>query len=123
VLNLHENVLFVAVTRANAVWRVPLAIDGGVTKVGVAVQLSGGLAGPDGLALDADGGLIVAHAGMGCWRFDALLRPTHFIDPLVGRFVTNVAFKGNRLFMTESESGSILTADLPAPGKTMYGQS
>ena len=123
VLNLHENVLFVAVTRANAVWRVPLAIDGGVTKVGVAVQLSGGLAGPDGLALDADGGLIVAHAGMGCWRFDALLRPTHFIDPLVGRFVTNVAFKGNRLFMTEFESGSILTADLPAPGKTMYGQS
>ena len=70
-----------AVTRANAVWRIPLAIDGGVTKVGVAVQLSGGLAGPDGLALDAEGGLIVAHAGMGCWRFDALLRPTHFIDP------------------------------------------
>jgi gluconolactonase len=123
VLDLHEKVLFVAVTRANAVWRIPLAIDGGVTKVGVAVQLSGGLAGPDGLALDEEGGLIVAHAGMGCWRFDSLLRPTHFIDPVVGRFVTNAAFKGNRLYMTESESGSILTADLPVPGKVMYGLS
>lgn len=121
VLDLHEKVLFVAVTRANAVWRIPLAIDGGVTKVGVAIQLSGGLAGPDGLALDEEGGLIVAHAGMGCWRFDALLRPTHFIEPGVGRFVTNAAFKGKRLYMTESESGSILSVELPVAGRQMYG--
>jgi gluconolactonase len=121
VLDLHEKVVYVAVTRANAVWRVPLMIDGGVSKVGVAVQLSGGLAGPDGLALDEEGGLIVAHAGMGCWRFDRLLRPTHFIDPVVGLSLTNVAFKGKRLYMTESESGTILTADLPVAGKPMYG--
>ena len=97
------------------------AFHGGVTKVGVAIQLSGGLAGPDGLALDEEGGLIVAHAGMGCWRFDALLRPTHFIEPGVGRFVTNAAFKGKRLYMTESESGSILSVELPVAGRQMYG--
>lgn len=121
VLDLHERVVYVAVTRANAVWRLPIMPDGAVSKVGVAIQLSGGLSGPDGLALDQEGGLIVAHAGMGCWRFDRLNRPTHFIEPGVGLFVTNIAFKGKRLFMTESESGTILTAELPAAGKAMYG--
>lgn len=121
VLDLHERVVYVAVTRANAVWRLPIMPDGAVSKVGVAIQLSGGLSGPDGLALDEEGGLVVAHAGMGCWRFDRLNRPTHFIEPGVGLFVTNIAFKGKRLYMTESESGTILTVDLPAAGKAMYG--
>ena len=123
VLDLHERVCFVAVTRNNAVWRLPIMPDGAVSKVGIAVQLSGGLSGPDGLALDEEGGLIVAHAGLGCWRLDRLLRPTHFIDPVVGLSLTNVAFKGKRLYMTESESGTILVADLPVAGKTMYGLS
>lgn len=121
VLDLHEKVVYVAVTRANAVWRLPIMPDGAVSKVGVAIQLSGGLSGPDGLALDEEGGLVVAHAGMGCWRFDRLNRPTHFIEPGVGLFVTNIAFKGRRLFMTESETGTILTAELPVAGKTMFG--
>ncbi len=120
VLDLHERVVYVAVTRANAVWRVPLMIDGGVSKVGLAIQLSGGLGGPDGLALDAEGGLVVAHVGFGVWRFDALGRPTHFVDP-PGRFVTNVAFKGRQLYMTESLTGTILVADMPFPGKPMFG--
>lgn len=122
VLDLHEKVVLVAVTRANAIWRIPLMSDGGVSKVGVAAQLSGGLAGPDGLALDEEGGLIIAHPGMGCWRFDRLLRPTHFVEPPESIFVTNAAFHGKRLYMTESESGTILMADLPVAGKRMYGQ-
>jgi gluconolactonase len=121
VLDLHERALYVAVTRGNAVWRVPLMIDGGVSKVGLAIQLSGGLGGPDGIALDAEGGLVVAHIGLGVWRFDHLGRPTHFIAPPVGHFVTNVAFKGKQLFMTESETGHILVADMPYPGKPMFG--
>ena len=121
VLDLNEKVLYVAVTRANAVWRLPIMIDGAVSKVGIAIQLSGGLSGPDGLALDEEGGIIVAHAGLGCWRFDRLGRPTHFIDPVVGLSLTNVAFNGRRLYMTESESGHILTVDLPAAGRAMYG--
>jgi len=121
VLDLHEKVLFVAVTRANAVWRLPIMIDGALSKVGVAIQLSGGLSGPDGLALDEEGGLVVAHAGLGCWRFDRLGRPTHFIDPVVGLTLTNVAFRGKRLYMTESESGTVLTVELPVAGKSMFG--
>jgi gluconolactonase len=123
VLDLHERVLFVAVTRGNAIWRLPIMPDGAVSKVGVAIQLTGGLSGPDGLALDEEGGLVVAHAGMGVWRFDRMGRPTHFIDPVVAPFVTNIAFNGRRLYMTESESGTILTAELPVAGKTMYGLS
>lgn len=123
VLDLHERVLFVAVTRANAIWRLPIMPDGAVSKVGNAIQLSGGHSGPDGLALDAEGGLVVAHAGMGAWRFDRLGRPTHFIDPVVAPFVTNIAFDGNRLYMTESETGTILVAELPVAGKPMYGRS
>ena len=121
VLDLHERVIYVGVTRGNAVWRIPLMIDGGVSKVGLAIQLSGGLGGPDGIALDAEGGLVVAHIGLGGWRFDPLGRPTHFIEPPVGRFVTNVAFKGKQLFMTESETGHILVAEMPYPGKAMFG--
>ena len=41
VLNLDKSMLYVAVTRGNCVWRVPLMPDGGVAKVGLFVQLSG----------------------------------------------------------------------------------
>ena len=121
VLDLNERVVFVAVTRANAVWRLPIMPDGAVSKVGLAIQLSGGLAGPDGLALDEEGGLVIAHPGMGAWRFDRFGRPTHYIDPVVAPFVTNIAFKGRRLYMTESETGSILVAELPVAGRAMFG--
>jgi gluconolactonase len=121
VLDLHERVVYVGVTRGNAVWRIPLMIDGGVSKVGLAIQLSGGLGGPDGMALDEEGGLIVAHIGLGVWRFDRLGRPTHFIEPPVGQFVTNIAFKGKQLYMTESETGHVLVADMPFAGKPMFG--
>jgi gluconolactonase len=119
-LDLAERVLFVAVTRANAIWRVPLFERGISAKVGGFIQLSGG-GGPDGIALDEDGGLVVAHLGMGVWRFDRLGLPTHFIgEP--GAFVTNIAFGGpdrRTLYMTESETGEILTARMPFPGKIM----
>lgn len=126
VLNLNETQLYVAVTRANAIWRLPLLADGSVSKVGTWIQLSGGLSGPDGLALDIEGGLVVAHAGMAVWRFDRLGQPTHRIDPCTGLFCTNLAFggPGNRsLFITESESGSILRAELPVAGRAMYSHA
>lgn len=122
VLDKSERIVYVAVTRGNAVWRVPIMGDGNASKVGIAIQLSGGLSGPDGLALDEEGGLVVAHAGMGVWRFDKLLRPTHFIEPPGGIFTTNIAFNGRRIYATESESGTILMADLPVAGATMFGQ-
>jgi gluconolactonase len=129
VLDKSESILFVAVTRANAVWRLPLMGDGSAQKVGLWIQLSGGHGGPDGLALDEEGGLVCAQAGFGVWRFDALGRPTHLMGAPggeLGRSTTNVTFggPGNRqLFITESSSGSILVADMPVPGRRLFSHS
>lgn len=123
VLNNVENRLFVAVTRQNAIWRAPLMTDGSVAKVGTYLQLSGGHAGPDGLAIDREDGLYVCHLGIGIWRFDANGMPTHLIEACTGHHMTNLAFGGpeNRhLYITESDTGSILRAEVPVPGKTMY---
>ncbi|KAL5113492.1 hypothetical protein ACEQ8H_008628 [Pleosporales sp. CAS-2024a] len=58
VLSPDEKFLFVAMTRSNAVWRLPLHPDGNTTKVGLFFQ-SFGTAGPDGLAMDEEGNLFV----------------------------------------------------------------
>ncbi|MCW5605218.1 MAG: SMP-30/gluconolactonase/LRE family protein, partial [Burkholderiales bacterium] len=42
VLNKKEDILYVGVTRANAVWRLPLLPDGTVSRMGLFIQLSGG---------------------------------------------------------------------------------
>lgn len=127
VLNREETELYVAVTRDNAIWRVPLQSDGGVSKVGRFIQLSGGWAGPDGLAIDEHGGLLVAHAGLGCvWHFSPLGEPLHRIISPAGLATTNIAFGGanrDELYITESESGSILRARLPVRGYPLYSHS
>lgn len=119
-LSLNEKILFVAVTRANAVWRAPIMPDGAASKVGVFLQLSGGHAGPDGMTLTADGGLVVAHAGMGCvWVFSELGEPLYRVRSPGGLMTTNVAFGGpdrRDLYITESGSGEILRARLPVAG-------
>jgi gluconolactonase len=123
VLNKAENQLFVAVTRQNAVWRAPLMTDGSVSKCGVFLQLSGGNGGPDGIALDDEDGLYVCHLGIGIWRFDSNGIPTHLIQPCVGDHATNLAFGGrdNRtIYITESDSGTILRAQVPIPGNVLY---
>ncbi len=126
VLNLSETILFVAATRGNCVWRVPLTSDGGVTKVGIQVQLSGGV-GPDGIALDEAGNLAVAHVGMGCvWLFSAKGEPLYRIESCRGDAMTNMAYGGpdnKTLYITESESGSVLTARLSVAGRKMYSHA
>ena len=124
VTNLAENVVYLAVTRANAVWRVPLMSDGRPTKVGTFIQLSGGHAGPDGMALDAAGNLVVCHAGLGCvWLFSPLGEPLLRVRSPAGLMTTNAAYGGaggRQLFITESDTGSILVADMPEPGRRMF---
>ena len=124
VLDLAEGAIFVNVTRANSVWRVPLLPTGAPYKVGVFIQLSGGLGGPDGLAIDSAGNLAVAHIGLGVvWLFSRLGEPLARINSCAGLATTNVAYGGrdNRtLYITESESGSVLAAQLDVPGRAMY---
>jgi Gluconolactonase len=124
VLSLDDNAVFVNVTRGNCVWRVPMMADGTPYKVGVFVQLSGGLGGPDGLAIDTAGNLAIAHIGLGTvWLMSRLGEPLARIRSCAGLATTNVAYGGpdNRtLYITESESGSVLTATLDVPGRPMY---
>ncbi|MDX3806706.1 SMP-30/gluconolactonase/LRE family protein [Bosea thiooxidans] len=126
VLDRDGRILYLAVTRANAVWRVPL-FEGGtaVSKVGTFIQLSGSLGGPDGLAMDEDDNLVVAHAGLAVWVFSRMGEPILRIDPGTGPFPTNVAFgpKGRQLYITESSSGSILRAETPAIGRSLYSHA
>ena len=126
VMNHAENILYVAVTRGNNIWRVPFVRNGDVAKVGVFIQLSGG-GGPDGLALDDSGRLVIAHVAMGSvWVFDALGEPVYRIRSCMGTHTTNVAFgwpDTTTLYITESESATILKAELDRPGKPMYSHT
>ncbi|WP_447778275.1 SMP-30/gluconolactonase/LRE family protein [Variovorax boronicumulans] len=126
VLNQAENGVFLNVTRGNCVWRVPLLADGAF-KVGVFIQLSGGLGGPDGLAADVEGGLAVAHIGLGTvWLFDSLGEPRYRVRSCMGLSTTNVAYGGidnKTLFITESETGTVLRARMPVAGRLMYSHT
>jgi gluconolactonase len=126
VMNLDETAVYLAVTRDNAIWRVPLMADGTATKVGVYIQMSGG-GGPDGIALDAQGGLAVCHVGFGVvWLFSPRGEPLYRIDSPDGTYTTNCAFggpDGKTLHMIESKSGVIFTAKAPVAGRPMYSHS
>jgi gluconolactonase len=123
VLNREQTELYLGVTRDNSIWRVPLLADGGVSKVGRFIQMSGGQ-GPDGLAIDSAGNIIVAHVGLGCvWAFNPLGEPVLRIDSCAGIATTNIAFGGtggNTLFITEAESGSVMMATLDTPGQPIF---
>jgi len=122
VLGPTGRVLFIAVTRANQVWRCPILADGSLAKVG-AFRTFFGTSGPDGMAVDVDHRLVVAHASLGgAFVLNARGEVTHFVKSPEGSTVTNVAYRPgtSRLVMTESETGTILEADLPGPGMTLF---
>ncbi len=123
VLDLSEQFVFLAVTRANAIWRVPLTHDGGTTKVGTFIQMSGGV-GPDGMAIDQAGNIAVAHVGFGTvWLFSNLGEPLYRIKSCAGLTTTNVAYGGpdrKTLYITEAATASILRVKLDVPGRLMF---
>lgn len=123
VLSPNEKVLFVAATRGNEIWRTPLMPDGGVAKVG-RFFMSHGPMGPDGLAIDTEGCLYIANPGLGCvWRINSRGEPTHAWTSPTGHAITNLAFGGTdnrQVFVTESESGCVLTFEAPVPGATVH---
>ncbi|WP_203075719.1 SMP-30/gluconolactonase/LRE family protein [Falsiroseomonas ponticola] len=113
--------LYIALTQANAIWRVMLRPDGGPGKLGHVIQLSGSLGGgPDGIAFDSAGRLFVCHALAGCVRvFDALGEPVARIDTAEGLIPTNLCFDPRRpglLYVTEAQTGTIQTIDLEVLG-------
>lgn len=119
-LVVQENLVYVAATRANAVWRLPIAPDGKVVRMGVYLQLSGGR-GPDGMAMDESGGLAVAHPDMGAvWIFSHRGEPLYRLRSCGSDLVTNVAYQGNEIYITDSGSGCILRAKVPTPGRKLF---
>src|SRR5258706_12169777 len=79
-LNNKNTQVYVAITRAQQIWRLPLMAGGTPSKTGVAIQPSGGHAGPDGIEMDAEDRLIGGHLAVGTWRFDANMLPRHLVD-------------------------------------------
>lgn len=111
VFSSDEKILFLAVTRANSIWRLPITPDGTITKAGNFIQLSGGI-GPDGLAiLPNDSSLLIAHPGLGVWQFRANGTPKGFWEKAEHSYVTNLAavpkFEGT-FYVTESKRAAIL---------------
>jgi len=115
VLDPEEAVLFVAMTRDSAVWRLPFMKDGSVSKVGRFCSLFGP-SGPDGMTMDGAGRLFVAHASLGhVFVFAPNGECIARIKSCAGTTCTNVAIGGarsDRLYITESTSGSVLVADI-----------
>lgn len=113
------SVLFVAMTRDNSVWRLPLRPDGGTSKVGRFCQLFG-TSGPDGMAMTVSGELLVAHASLGSvFRYAPNGELVERLVSSVGTTVTNLAFDPadpHRLVVTESASNTVLTTTLDVPG-------
>jgi gluconolactonase len=115
VLDPNEAVLFVAMTRDNAVWRLPFMKDGSVSKVGRFCSLFGP-SGPDGMTMDKAGRLFVAHASLGhVFVFAPNGECIARIKSCAGQSCTNVAIGGenrDRLYITESVTGTVLVADI-----------
>jgi gluconolactonase len=122
-LSPDERVLWLGVTRANQVWRVPLQDDGSVAKVS-AFFTSYGPSGPDGLAVDTQGHVVVANPGLGVvWVLNHRAEPEVVLRSCAGPSLTNVAFGGpgrSTLYCTESVSGSVLRATLDTPGLPIH---
>jgi gluconolactonase len=93
--------------------------DGSVAKVGQFFT-SYGPSGPDGIAVDIHGNLVIANPGLGyAWLVNHRGEPVAVWSSPRGSTVTNLAFGGKdrqTLYCTESETATILTARLPHAG-------
>jgi len=122
-LNPAGSFAYCAATRDNAVWRARIQADYAPTKVGRFVALNGG-GGPDGMAMDEADGLTICHVGLGSvWVTNALGEPVLRIRAPKGHATTNCAHGGadrRDLYITESQTGSILRARVDVPGRLMF---
>jgi len=122
VLSPDEQFLYVAMTRGNCVWRMPIFPDGSVGKAGQFFT-SYGPSGPDGLAMDESGRLVVCNPGLGyAWVLNERAEPVQVLRSVAGASLTNVAFGGadrKTAYFTESVTGTILRAQMSAPGCRM----
>ena len=120
-LSPKDDVLYIAMTCAASVWRMQPTGDGS-SKVRLFTQMVCG--GADGMAVDEAGNVVVANVQMGrLWLIDKRGEPIYRIESCGGDLSTNVAYGGperKTLYITDSENGRILVANMPTPGKVLY---
>lgn len=121
-LSRDERFLFVAMTRANAVWRLPLHADGTTSKVGLFFQGFGNV-GPDGLAVDEEGSLFVCDPGLGSVLvLNANGTPkARIVSGTDDINFTNCCFggkDGKTLFITDSLEGNVQCVKWHCKGAT-----
>jgi gluconolactonase len=57
------------------------------------------------------------------WIFNHRGEPLYRVQSCASDVVTNVAYSGNTIYITDSGSGSILTAKLPVAGHALFSHS
>lgn len=126
VLHPNERVLFVSMTRDNAVWRIPLFPDGTTGKVGRFCSFYG-VSGPDSLAIDEEANLFIPHASLGCvFVMNPHGEPIARIVAPKGRTTTNLKFGGpdrKTVYITQSDTGNVWTAKWHIPGRKLYWET
>ncbi len=114
VTNAADTALYVAMTRACEVWRLPL-FPTGTSKVSLFARLPAGTSGPDGMVMDRSGNLYVCHASRGTvYVFNPIGDEIARIDCRhIGMTTTNLTFGRadmRELFITVSDTGCIARA-------------
>ncbi|MCO6417629.1 SMP-30/gluconolactonase/LRE family protein [Siccirubricoccus sp. KC 17139] len=116
-LNAAGTHCYVAMTRSCEVWRFALRGDAVVGKANCFFRVPAGTSGPDGMAVDAADRLFIANPGHGqVWGVDPHGMPLFRLDCTgFGRMPTNCCLTpdGRTLLITESQSGTVLAADIP----------
>lgn len=111
VLDRAETTLFVAMTRDNSVWHVPLYPDGSAQRTGRFSSYYG-MGGPDGMVTDVEGNIFVAHSSLAAvFVHRSNGEPLARINSSAGHSTTNMTWggeNGSTLYIVESQQGVVL---------------
>lgn len=122
-LSASQDTLYISETGTQRILAVTLASPG-VARDGFTITtLNGGL-GPDGLALDSDGNLYIAHFNAG----EVVVLDTWGstigvigLPPEAGRQTTNVVLHGGYLYITEAGQNEVWRVKVQKPSLRLFG--
>ena len=75
---------------------------------------------PDGIEMDSEDGLLCAISAWGLALRSELPAHASVHAGADHRLMTNIAFRGKTLYITDSLNGEILTAEMPVAGKDLF---